>query len=180
MLPTVLLTAILALVELDPVDAAAVRPRMTAFPRSRAHSRRADTTRQSGDYQKYNAGLGDIYAPSVTTNGQYWYSSSQQYNAISDALQGSCYWQANKCQEKANSQGNKPFAVSDCNGAQLQACLSQASAAGASYTTSAAAYSSSVASANYAAATQARAGGGDLQSFTGALGGIVAPAVTGE
>ncbi|WVQ99094.1 hypothetical protein IAU59_006226 [Kwoniella sp. CBS 9459] len=193
------------------------------------------TSRASGDLQTYNSGLGAIFAPAVTKSGNYWYSSGQQYNFLVEALDGSCYKQMDQCQLKANQQGNTPFAVSDCNGWQIQACRSSGSGSGSSSASSASSSSSSStssaaasktsstassststsavassssssssavakssassssaaaassssstsssASASFAAPTAAptAVAAGNYQTFTGAAGGIAAPAVT--
>lgn len=144
-----------------------------------------ETSRASTDYQIFNQGLGGFYAPAVTRSQSgsttIWTSSGQRYNSIDSALQASCYSQMNTCANAANgvAPGPKAFSVGDCNGQQKNDCLSAASAAASAYTASAISASSSIASANYAAATSARSVSGDLQSFTGALGKISAPAVTG-
>ncbi|OCF56169.1 hypothetical protein L486_06110 [Kwoniella mangroviensis CBS 10435] len=122
--------AYLSLVEASPID--------------RRAAVQSTTTRASNDLQTYNLGLGAIYAPAVTKSGNYWYSSGQQYNFLTEALSGSCYKQMDQCQLKANQQGNTPFAVSDCNGWQIQACLNSGS--GSNSSTSTAASSSSKAS----------------------------------
>ncbi|WWC90941.1 uncharacterized protein L201_005879 [Kwoniella dendrophila CBS 6074] len=101
------------------------------------------TQRASNDLQVYNLGLGSIYAPAVTKSGNFWYSSGQQYNFLTESLHGSCYFQMNDCQNKANQQGNKPFAVSDCNGWQIQDCLSKGDSAGATSSSSSVAATSS-------------------------------------
>ncbi|WVF71809.1 hypothetical protein IAT40_006617 [Kwoniella sp. CBS 6097] len=100
------------------------------------------TSRASGDLQTYNSGLGGIFAPAVTKSGNYWYSSGQQYNFLVEALDGSCYKQMDQCQLKANQQGNTPFAVSDCNGWQIQACRSSGSGSASSSSSSSSASTS--------------------------------------
>lgn len=69
-------------------------------PNKRENAPRAvstTTTRASGDFQTYNTGAGGVFAPAVTTNGNYWYQSGTQYNYIYDALVGSCNTQATNC-----------------------------------------------------------------------------------
>lgn len=80
-----------------------------------------------GNWQQYTAGIGGIYAPPVCQSGKYWYQSGQQYNFPVDAINQSCYAQMNNCQQAANQSGNKsPLTVSNCGGAQINACLDQA------------------------------------------------------
>ncbi|WOO84014.1 uncharacterized protein LOC62_05G007536 [Vanrija pseudolonga] len=80
-----------------------------------------------GNWQQYTAGIAGINAPPVCQSGKYWYQSGQQYNFPIDAINQSCYVQMNNCQLAANQSGNKsPLTVSNCNGAQIQACLDQA------------------------------------------------------
>jgi hypothetical protein len=129
----------------------------------------------STNYQTFAAGAGGILAPAVTfANGQ-WYQSGASYSSLATALQQSCYAQANAC-----SAGTTWPASGACWGSQVNDCQTAGNSIAAAYTSSAIVQSSKVASANYAAATMVRTVPQDQQSFTHALGGAAAPAVTGS
>jgi hypothetical protein len=57
--------------------------------------------REQGDYQTFNEGIAQVYAPAVTTSNGKWYQSGQQYETIYDALVNSCYQQAMNCHAAA-------------------------------------------------------------------------------
>lgn len=125
-------------------------------------------TRVSGDYQTFTGAAGGITAPAVTTTGNNkWVQSGSTYDNMLNALQQSCYAQAGSCAASQLS-----FDKSVCWSAQVNSCLDNAK-------TTAASYTASVSAANLAQATMARTVPNDAQTYTGALGKIPAPAVTG-
>lgn len=151
------------------------------------HSRQAQygyITRSPGDYQTYNGGWGEIYAPAVFRFYNYadvpFFSTiGGYYDSLLVALQASCSYQFNVCYNRVSNfpNNNRPFGFDQCIN-QQSACQSQAVPVANAYTASAAAtYSSSRASAAYATATAARSQAGDFQTFTGAIGGYIAQPV---
>lgn len=102
--------------------------------------------RAAGDFQTFTRATGSVTAPAVTQSNGQWYQSGSSYTTLLIALQQSCYAQANSCSSNSASVNHNA-----CWQTQLNSCLSLAQSSSTSYSTSAVAYSSSVASANFAA-----------------------------
>lgn len=197
LLPILLLLSHFTLTDAAVVGRRVATPTTPELPRDHIdnehtlHGRQAQygyTTRSPDDYQTYNGGWGEIYAPAVTRqylNGPasppLFLTATGYHSTLLFALQSSCSYQFDGCYNRVSSfpNNNRPFGVDQCV-SQQGGCHNQAGPVASAYTASAnaaATYSSSRASAAYATATAARTQAGDQQTFTGALGGYPAPAV---
>jgi hypothetical protein len=89
----------------------------------------APTPTPSDNFQTFTDALGGIPAPAVTRSGAKYYTNGQEFNFLVEALNRSCYTQMDRCQLAANINGNAPpLTVENCNGTQIKACLTTASA----------------------------------------------------
>ncbi|KIY71526.1 hypothetical protein CYLTODRAFT_418758 [Cylindrobasidium torrendii FP15055 ss-10] len=161
------------------------------------------TSSASGNLQTFTGSLGDVTPPAVTANGDGSFSveGNADFKNLQNALVRSCDVQHNKCANAANSSGNKGDLTVEACGQQQTECnasAQSASAAGSASTggnasagsasastagnsdnndASASATSSAAASSASSASSDSSSASGNLQAFTGNLGGT-APAVT--
>ncbi|WVF66783.1 hypothetical protein IAT40_001525 [Kwoniella sp. CBS 6097] len=124
-------TSAVVSVSSKPATASSARPSSTTSDAS-VPSPTANPGPGSGGLQTYKGALGGISAPAVTASGKQYTTNGRTFNFLIDALNASCYAQMDRCQNAANSSGNKgDLTVSNCNGQQVQECLKVASSSSA-------------------------------------------------
>ncbi|WVQ94395.1 hypothetical protein IAU59_001474 [Kwoniella sp. CBS 9459] len=124
-------TSVAVSISAKPVTSTSAKPSSTSASAT-APSATSSAGAGSGGLQTFKGALGGISAPAVTASGNQYTTNGRTFNFLVDALNASCYAQMDKCQNAANSSGNKgDLTVSNCNGQQVQECLKVASSASA-------------------------------------------------
>ncbi|KZO91708.1 hypothetical protein CALVIDRAFT_541606 [Calocera viscosa TUFC12733] len=156
----------------------------TAISTASAGTGSSTASSNGTNLQTFTGALGGILPPAVVAGGEGFITDNgSQFVNLAAALGRSCDVQHNQCADQANSQNQSPFSVGDCD---TQDTECKAAGTGGSTTgTSAASSSTASTTTTQAAAVGATSGsistvatsGTNLQTFTGALGGILPPPV---
>ncbi|KZT50812.1 hypothetical protein CALCODRAFT_488419 [Calocera cornea HHB12733] len=142
----------------------------------------SSTSSNGTNLQTFTGALGGILPPPVVAGGKGFETDNSEFVNLAAALGRSCDVQHNQCANQANAQHQSPFSVGDCDqqDTECKAAGTGGSTSGAAGASSAA-VASTTTQAAVAAATDAISPvaplGANLQTFTGALGGILPPPV---
>ncbi|KAI0916257.1 hypothetical protein AcV5_003247 [Taiwanofungus camphoratus] len=187
----------------DIASASATASAVAVTSASAATATSSVSAASGANLQTFTGALDGISAPAVTAGGRgFEVENNDSFLNLAAALGRSCDVQHNQCADAANA-GGQSFTVGDCDtqntqckaaessatssatgaaaassGAISVSATASAAAVTSSDAASSAAASSAAVTSSAAAATSSAASGQNLQTFTGALGGVSAPAVT--